>query len=169
MGKLMNKQSIRQFRKTLRMFERLTDIQEKGCCRGIPLSQCHVLLEIEERGQATTGQLAKSLNLDKSTLSRTIDGLVNNGQLERQANPSDRRYIPLSLTKQGQATCDVINRLSDEYYARALERIPSAKMEQIIENFAMLVKAILDYESQIDAKSGCCTETIPIMGKANEQ
>jgi DNA-binding MarR family transcriptional regulator len=143
----MDKQKIRQFRKTLRQFERMTHNQEKNCCSGISLPQCHVLLEIEENGQATTGQLAKSLNLDKSTLSRTIDGLVNNGLIDRLPNPTDRRYVPLSLTKKGQQTCDAINQISDAYYEQALKQIPKKNFEQIIENFVILVQAFLDYES----------------------
>ena len=152
----MEKQMIRIFRKSLRTFERLVDIQEKACCHGISLPHCHVLLEIEEKGRATTGQLAKALNLDKSTLSRTIDGLVRDGQLERLPNPSDRRYVPLSLTEKGRATCDAINRSSDDYYARALERIPGKKAEQVINNFDALVQAFQEYASRHETEAECC-------------
>jgi len=152
----MDKQSIRRFRKTLRKLERLTDVQEKNCCGGVSLPQCHVLLEIEELGQATTGQLAESLNLDKSTLSRTIDGLVITGQLKRLPNPLDRRYIPITLTEQGQATCDAINSVSDDYYAHVLERIPKTKIDPILENFDTLVQTLLDYESQLETDAECC-------------
>ena len=152
----MQKQIIRRFRKTLRAFERSIAVQEKTCCSGVSLPQCHVLLEIEENGQATTGQLAKSLNLDKSTLSRTIDGLVTDGQLERLQNPSDRRYIPLSLTKKGHETCESINGRSDDYYARALERIPPPKLEQIITNISALVEAFSDQEPKNGVTQECC-------------
>jgi len=152
----MDKKKIRRFRKTLRKLERLTDIQEKNCCGGVSLPQCHVLLEIEELEQATTGQLSESLNLDKSTLSRTIDGLVITGQLKRLPNPLDRRYIPISLTGQGQATCDAINSVSDDYYGHVLERIPKTKINLILENFDTLVQALLYYESQLETEAECC-------------
>lgn len=142
----MDKNKIRQFRRTLRKLERLIDSQQKFCCIGASLSQCHVLLEVEELGQATTGQLADSLNLDKSTLSRTIDGLVNLGLLKRLANPQDRRTIPLMLTEQGSAICKVINNSSDTFYAQVLERIPLDLRQQVIENFERLVLAFIEQD-----------------------
>ncbi len=152
----------------MRSFERLIGDQEKACCRGVSLPQCHVLLDIEEKGQATTGQLAKSLSLDKSTLSRTIDGLVGSGLIKRLSNPSDRRYIPIVLTEQGRATCDTINRASDDYYTRALEKIPMKKTEQVIKNFEFLVQAFLDYESQCETEAGCSDSTHDKMITGNE-
>lgn len=155
MIKLMDKQKIRQFRKTLRMFERLTEFQEKNCCSGISLPQCHVLLEVEEHGKATTGQLAESLNLDKSTLSRTIDGLVNLGLLQRLSHPGDRRFTPIALTEQGNAFCTAINTVNDDYYRYVLERIPASQQEQVIASFEIFVQAFLEHEQDHDSKSSC--------------
>lgn len=140
----MEKGEIREFRKTLRRFERLIDSQQNDCCRGATLAQCHVLLEVQDLGYATTGQLAESLGLDKSTLSRTIDGLVNLGFLERLSDPRDRRTIPLSLTKSGEAICESINRLNDAYYAKVLEKIPKSRRPQVLDGFSRLVQAFID-------------------------
>lgn len=142
----MKKNRIRQFRKTLRRLERLIDSQQKFCCSGTTLAQCHVLLEVEELGQTTTGQLADSLNLDKSTLSRTIDGLVNLRLLARLSNPKDRRTIPLSLTKQSKAICETINSVSDAFYSQVLERIPVDLQQQVMESFDRLVQAFVEHE-----------------------
>ena len=97
----------------MRLFERLTanQIKQDSCCRGVTLAQCHTILEIEDLGQATTVELSKRLGLDKSTLSRTIDGLVNNGLVARVANPTDRRFYLLSLTIKGQDVADHINQI----------------------------------------------------------
>jgi DNA-binding MarR family transcriptional regulator len=77
-------------------------IKQDSCCQGVTLAQCHTILEIENQGQATTVELSKRLGLGKSTLSRTIDGLVNNGLVARVVNPTDRRFNLLSLTTKGQ-------------------------------------------------------------------
>lgn len=151
----MKKNRIRQFRKTLRRLERLIDSQQKFCCSGATLAQCHVLLEVEELGQSTTGQLAESLNLDKSTLSRTIDGLVNLRLLARLSNPQDRRTIPLSLTKQGEAICETINSASDVFYSQVLERIPGDLQPQVMESFDRLVQAFVEHERDPASKDVC--------------
>lgn len=148
----MNNKKVRHFRKILRNFERLTNLQLKNCCSGVSLAQCHVLLEIEELGQATTVQLALRLGLDKSTLSRTIDGLVDIGLVDRLPNPSDRRFTPLSLTEQGKAVCNAINRTSDDFYGRVLENIPQEKHETVIKNLSLLVEALLDEGNLRSAK-----------------
>jgi len=113
----MEKQRIRSFRKVLRLFERLTanQIKQDSCCQGVTLAQCHTILEIEDPGQATTVELSKRLGLDKSTLSRTIDGLVNVGLVERVAHPSDRRFNMLSLTTGGQEGRQRIKSTFSEY------------------------------------------------------
>ena len=152
----MDDQKIRSFRKTLRKFERLTHVHTKSCCRGVTLAQCHVMLEIEEHDQATTGQLAEQLGLDKSTLSRTIDGLVNSGLVERLRHPSDRRFTPLALTKKGKEACHAFNRDADGYYGRVLSNIPEADTKEVLKYFVLLVQALADEEDQYRIKSVCC-------------
>ena len=50
------------------------------CC-GVTLSQRLVLIEIGKREKVTLIELSKSLGLDSSTLSRTINGMVNIGSV----------------------------------------------------------------------------------------
>ena len=140
----MEKQRIRSFRKVLRLFERLTanQIKQDSCCQGVTLAQCHTILEIEDPGQATTVELSKRLGLDKSTLSRTIDGLVNVGLVERVAHPSDRRFNMLSLTTGGQEVADRINQANDDFYNRVFEGIEGASHDEVIDNFEKLVWAM---------------------------
>jgi DNA-binding MarR family transcriptional regulator len=154
--KFMNKKNIRDFRKVMRVFERLTAYQFKCCCGGVTLAQCHTLIEVEFLGsKATTVQLAQNLNLDKSTLSRTIDGLVNIGLVERLPNASDRRFLMIALTKQGKATCDTINRINDEYYGGVFQQIPKQKQNVVVKHFALLTQAFQDYENQRDREISC--------------
>jgi DNA-binding MarR family transcriptional regulator len=122
----------------------------------VTLAQCHVLLEIEDQGQATAGQLAEQLGLDKSTLSRTIDGLVNIGLVGRLPHPSDRRFTPLTLTKRGKDTCNAFNRDADDYYGRVLSNIPEAGKREVLKYFALLVQGLAEEEDQHGIKSECC-------------
>jgi DNA-binding MarR family transcriptional regulator len=140
----MKTPDIRRFRKNIRKFERLVSDQLKGdtCCTGVTLAQCHALLEIEEAGRASVGELAAGLGLDKSTLSRTIDGLVNLGLVVREPHPSDRRVTLLSLSPQGQARAEEINRLNDAYFRSVFGCIPEGRHPEVCEGFAALVSAM---------------------------
>ncbi|NIT59339.1 MAG: MarR family transcriptional regulator, partial [Aliifodinibius sp.] len=126
----------------MRRFERLNQILNNSCCKGVTMAQCHALLEIEELGEAITIQLAKNLLLDKSTLSRTVDNLVKRGLVERKQHPTDRRYTTLFLTDKGVRICDEINRANDDTYEKILSELPSNEIQKIMENFEQLVKIL---------------------------
>ena len=140
----MKRSEVRKFRDTLRRFERLIAGQLKGssCCNGVTLAQCHALLEIEARGHAGLNELARNLGLDKSTLSRTVDGLVNTGLAERASNDQDRRSIQLSLSPQGKSICDRINEGNDQLFFRVFERIEPANRRRVLDSFQELVNAL---------------------------
>ena len=147
----MEKQKIRTFRKSLRLFERLTagQMKEDSCCRGVTLAQCHTVLEIEDMGRATIDELSKRLGLDKSTLSRTVDGLVNIGLLERAPHPNDRRFNLLSLTTKGQEVADQINQSNDDFYRRVFDGIASERHDEVIDNFEKLVWAMRRHQEHL--------------------
>ena len=140
----MDTLKIRAFRKLLRLFERLSaqQLKEDSCCRGVTLAQCHTILEIEDMVQTTTVELSKRLGLDKSTLSRTIDGLVNIGLLERAPDPGDRRFNLLSLTIKGREVADHINQANDEFFRQVFDGIKSERHDEVINNFEKLVRAM---------------------------
>jgi len=156
----MKKAEVRDFRRDLRKFERLVGSQQKGstCCSGVTLAQCHAILEMEHLGKTTAGELAQSLGLDKSTLSRTVDGLVNIGLVSRVPHPSDRRYTWLVLTDQGQSTCDEINRLNDLYYRQIFKAIPKKQHPGVLRAFNLLVGAMAGAHLGEEAVLACPTD-----------
>ena len=74
----MENKYINQFREIIRIFDREVSFQNSAsCCNGISVAQCHTLLEIENNNEISISELAGNLSLDKSTVSRTVEGLVN--------------------------------------------------------------------------------------------
>jgi DNA-binding MarR family transcriptional regulator len=139
---------LRHFRTILRRFERVTNSQLRNCCCDVTLAQCLVLMEVDQEGRLTVGQLASRLRLDDSTLSRTIDGLVRKGLLERVRDDRDRRQVWIRLSPAGKDVCDAIHEQSDATYAAIFERIPAAERENVIHNFEILVQAFLASEEE---------------------
>jgi DNA-binding MarR family transcriptional regulator len=155
----MENSTIRRYRRFLRGFERVTNAQLKNCCAGVTLAQCCVLLEIDEGGRLTMGQLASRLRLDNSTLSRTIDGLVGRGLVERLREDRDRRVVRIRLTEQGEAVCRAIHEENDEHCQRVFEKIPPAERDAVIRGFETLVQAYLDAEAE--SVVGSCADRAP--------
>lgn len=152
----MDVKLLREFRKNLRQLERLIvgQLKEDTCCHGVSVAQCHCLLAVELLGRPAQNELAEHLGLEKSTLSRTVEGLVKIGQLERQADDGDRRIIRLALTPQGRSACATINEANDALYGRVLEEMNSPP-EQVVAVFAELVRAM----GRARQASGICLST----------
>lgn len=150
----MDNREIRAFRRVLRQFERINHVQLKTCCCGVTLAQCLVLLEVDENGRLTGGQLATRLRLDNSTLSRTIDTLVRRGLLERQRDDRDRRVVWIALTAEGVSTCLAIHRDNDARYRDVLDSIPPSRRREVLRSFRVLVQAFVDSEGASREGSG---------------
>jgi DNA-binding MarR family transcriptional regulator len=134
---------IRAFRGQLRQLERQVELNlatQTSCC-GVTVAQCHVLLEVEASGEAAIGSLAACLELDASTLSRTVDGLVRAGLIERREDPENRRRQLVRLTPAGREKADFINDSCDRFYRDLLRRLPGEQAEAVRVALPLLVQA----------------------------
>ena len=140
----MDQISIRNFRSALRRFERVLSrqMEECHCCSGLTLAQCHLLIELEDEGPIHIQGLADRMRLDKSTISRTVDGLARIGLVDREPDSEDRRFSLVRLTGQGAAICASIHRVNDEYFMRVFEGIPEARHAEVVRSLAVLAKAM---------------------------
>jgi DNA-binding MarR family transcriptional regulator len=146
----MTPERIRNFRAITRRLERVISrqLEECYCCSGVTMAQCHMLLEIEESGPAHIQKLADRMHLDKSTVSRTVDGLATLGLVDREPGPDDRRFTLVRLTGQGAAICSSINRINDDYYRRVFDSIPEEQHEDVVRSVASLTRAMNATELQ---------------------
>ncbi len=118
---MLNTEIIRKLRKSLRLFEReLYNYNIANCCVGVTFKQCHILLSIDDTDKTNVSKLSKAMNLDKSTISRTIEGLVSINLVDRVIPQDNRRSTVITLTKEGQKLCDSINNSNDNYFANIL-------------------------------------------------
>ncbi|MEG0773830.1 MarR family transcriptional regulator [Clostridium sp.] len=131
-------------RELIRLLVRNLGILEKdeaSCC-GITISQCHALVEVGRTEEVSLNELSELLGLDKSTMSRTINNLVDSGLAQREFHPEDRRYIAIKLTKEGEKIYNNIEDSMDKYYKSIFEAIPEEKREQVLESLSLLTEAV---------------------------
>jgi DNA-binding MarR family transcriptional regulator len=151
---------IRKLRQILRAFDRELYFQNtQACCNGVSFAQCHTLLELEGNKDITVSELAKNLSLDKSTTSRTVEGLVNIGLVNRCIPKNNRRMATLSLTEQGTKACDNINQLNDSYVSEALEGFTDEEKIQFLRLFEKLTNNMAKVHSVFDKEGNnreCC-------------
>lgn len=145
-----NKYEFNRLREMMRILERKLGIlqeNEYSCC-GITLAQCHALVEIGRAKSISLNKLAELLNLENSTMSRTVNNLVTNKLAEREIDPQDRRYVTISLTENGIKLYKDIEEGMNKYFMRVYNAIPENKKQKVLESIQILLEAI--------GKNECC-------------
>jgi len=145
----MKKTYIQKFRELLRVFDQELFLQNHAsCCNGISLAQCHTLLEIEKNSEISVSDLAKNLSLDKSTVSRTVDGLVNINMVNRVIPKENRRLALINLTGSGKQICSTINYTNESYISEVLEDFTDEEREEFLSLFRKLTCNMSSYRLQ---------------------
>ncbi|KPU45865.1 transcriptional regulator SlyA [Oxobacter pfennigii] len=146
----MYKNDSNYLRELIRILVRnlgILDRSEASCC-GTTLSQCHAIIEIGRKKEISLNELAETLNLDNSTMSRTVNNLVSQELAIRETHPEDRRYLVIRLTGKGLEVFKTIESNMEVYYKDVFASIPEDKREQVIESMILLVEAV--------NKNKCC-------------
>lgn len=146
MSEYMINQGSDSLREQLRILVRNLGILEKSdasCC-GVTIAQCHALVEIGRTQKISLIELADLLGLDKSTMSRTINNLVDAGLVKREIDSENRRYISIQLTDKGTEVFKSIEDSMRGYYSTIYKSIPEDKRMQVLESLEILVKSIKD-------------------------
>ena len=132
---------LRELLRTLIRKLGVLERSEAGCC-DMTLSQCNALIEIGRAGVLSVNQLADRLNLDKSTASRVSDKLVLDGQLLRQEDPNDRRYVVLQLTNRGTQTYANLEKRMTAYFEEVMAGVDPSEREAMIKGLQTLATAL---------------------------
>jgi DNA-binding MarR family transcriptional regulator len=154
-------QAIRTFRKGIRALDRQIELSlasQTECC-GVTPAQCHLLLEVACRDDPSVGELADALELDASTLSRAVDGLVKLGFVERREDPENRRRFIVTLSAKGRKKVDEIDGACDAYYDGFLKGLPQAERKLLLDALPRLVTAFRDWRTAAE-NPGCCVARV---------
>ena len=145
---LMNLGTIRKFRDDLRKFERILEVQNsESCCCGVTLSQCHTLMELNDIRTITLNELSQRLELNKSTVSRTVESLVRSELVSRENPAENRRIAVIALTEKGRAVCKQINDGNDQYFRKILSVVPRLELPVFLNSFSKVVHTMIEEDS----------------------
>jgi DNA-binding MarR family transcriptional regulator len=87
---------------------------------GLDPAAAQLLAWLVKQGPSRQGELAEETFLDPSTISRRISQLVQQGLVERRADPIDGRAVQLVPTAHGQALFKTIRRRREEIMEQVL-------------------------------------------------
>lgn len=140
----MDNRESHYLRELIRALVRNLGILEKdeAACCGITISQCHAIVEVGRAEEISLNELAKTLQLDKSTMSRTINNLVGSGLVIRELHPEDRRYLTIKLTDKGRELYKNTEGSMENYYRDIFRSVPENKREQLLVSLKALTDAV---------------------------
>lgn len=106
---------------------------------GINGREAAVLRAIADRDPVSQGEIARAMNVDRTTMVALIDDLQGKGLVRRRQDPDDRRRNAVELTDVGRDTArraaDAVERVERDF----LGRLPSAEAAQFKKNLRALL------------------------------
>lgn len=120
------------------------------CC-GTSSTQCHILTELGRSGAQPMNELGQRLLLEKSWVSRAVDGLVEAGLVAKQDNPLDARSWIVALTPAGQRRVRALNTTLHQHADQLLESLSVRERQAVHQSLLLLLKAL-----RADRSATCC-------------
>lgn len=108
--------------------------------QGVSVAQWVVLRTLYDRGGATLNEAAGLVGVDKSTLSRMVERLVQKDLVDR-AEGRDRRSLGLSLTAAGKKMVLQSAKLADENDEAFFHSLSAGKREALLGTIKQLLAA----------------------------
>ncbi len=110
----------------------------------VTLPQFRMLAVLADLGPVPSGQTARTLGLDPSTVTRLADRMVAAGYVARGGDPRHRGVVTLELTADGRALVATADAWRRRELARIMGRLAPQEQEAVTGALAMLVEAAGD-------------------------
>ncbi|MEX0706274.1 MAG: MarR family winged helix-turn-helix transcriptional regulator [Nitriliruptoraceae bacterium] len=118
--------------------------EQTPCGAQIPVSQAHAISVLAAEGALSQKELARHLELTKSTVSRLVGQLEQRGLIVQRADDTDARRRLVELTTTGHDTAVEIAELRRARLARLLRRIPEDDRTGVLDALDTLIEAAHD-------------------------
>lgn len=107
-----------------------------------PFAQCHTLIELEERGTLTVGDLADILKVDKSAISRTVNQMLKDKLVNIIPDKADPRRRPIALNPAGRNRLKKIHDQTNREVSAALNFLNAGERKKVIEGLSLYANAL---------------------------
>ncbi len=97
---------------------------------------------LKDKSEVNVGDLAKFLQLSKSSATQLIERLVKMGLVKRINDRQDRRIIRLTITSKGEDEFIVLKTKLKEKMNRFLSKIPEKDIKELIRIHANLIETL---------------------------
>lgn len=117
---------------------------------GLTLSQWQVLATLSRLDKATMGEVAAFCATDRTTLTRTVDRMVEDGLIKRDRDVADRRQVHLSLTDKGWAVFKAALVCVTRFNDRVTDVLDADEVERLQPLIRRILVHVLDDREWVD-------------------
>jgi MarR family 2-MHQ and catechol resistance regulon transcriptional repressor len=115
---------------------------------GLSVSQAYTLRALDDGDAMTMGELAASMGLSVSAMTRVVDPLEKRRLVVRVRSAEDRRICRVEMTKKGRDLWGRVHGGLVESEGEVLRQIPVRERERVIEVIDQLSQAIDEWRSR---------------------
>ncbi|MGI6176658.1 MAG: MarR family winged helix-turn-helix transcriptional regulator [Christensenellales bacterium] len=103
-------------------------------------TQKQVLMAILRTTENNMTDLSEQIGLEKSTLTRTVDSLIEEGLVTRSPGIQDRRTITCALTEKGQAIANQLDQLMRDHLESILSGLSENERIELNEKLSDCIR-----------------------------
>jgi DNA-binding MarR family transcriptional regulator/GNAT superfamily N-acetyltransferase len=164
MNQIHTRARIDKIRSTARQIVRELGFMQTGLAgTNLSPSALHTIIEIGYNTVTNASGLGALLHLEKSSVSRLVQKLENEGLIDVGFDPNDKRSRVLSLTPDGQRLLGQVEGFAREQLRAALDDLPAREVAQIETGLALFATALgsntqptLDDQTGLEVHQGYC-------------
>ncbi|PAJ76159.1 hypothetical protein CJF42_01380 [Pseudoalteromonas sp. NBT06-2] len=120
---------------------------------GISIAQWRILVNLFENECVTAKELGLLASMDKSTVSRAIQIMLNKGYLEKRVNKDDKRAYFVKLTEQGKTLYFAIAPKALAWEAQLKSCMTESEFETFMSVLEKLDEKLLNIHREITSHS----------------
>ncbi|TWF58280.1 MarR family winged helix-turn-helix transcriptional regulator [Neorhizobium alkalisoli] len=123
-----------------------TAFNQQVTAHGLTYPRARALFRLAKRQNMTQTELACELELEQATLVRLLDRMEENGLIERQPDPNDRRAKLIKLTSHGEEQAAFVRAIADQLRAQIFEGIDLASLSNAVDLMERISTNIAEME-----------------------
>lgn len=104
--------------------------------------ETRILFEIKMHEICIQSDIAKTLHIDKSYLSRIISRFCKNGLIEKNKSAKDKRIIYIALTEKGNMETERLIELTDNQIKAQIIRLNSDECEKLCDAMNVVISIL---------------------------
>ena len=139
-------QTIRQFM-DIAMHHSMRERSHFAKAMGLSIPQFSILMQLHYRGNCGVSDIGDRFDITNAAASQLVDKLVQNGLIQREEDPHDRRAKLLNLTDKGKGFLQQGIEQRYRWVDQLAEKLTAEECTQVSEALDIMTRAAQELES----------------------